>query len=435
MPIGGAGSGGDSGAGGGPAAGPFEGEGDPWIEPAPRATCGSGDMPETGLQGDNGDIRCNLVVHGQVAAPHFLSHAWYEHCAYVNGTDGTTVIDVSDSANPSGHATLTTTGMQSNWETMKVNEDSGLLAGYQSNGPVLDIYDVAEDCTHPVLAERSFDLGGSGHAGSSRRTARSTTRRRCTRAGVRGRPRRSEGSEGDHHRLRQRSGARSVHRQGRRPRLLRLFGADRRLGIGHRSRSWTRRRCRRARPARRAALINEWPWPDGNVSQYPIADHLSRQGLPADHGRARLGQRATIPRSRRTATRASSTSATRRTRSWSRRSRPKRRIRPTARGDAGRRRVLRRRHALLQRRPARRPAAARLRVLGGRRARLRHPQSVAPEGAGVLRHARGERAGARAHPASRSASSGSPRLPGTFYVLKFAGRRARSRSCKTERAG
>ena len=144
--------------------GPFEGEGDPWIDPAPRATCGSGDMPETGLQGNDADVRCNLSVHGQVTAPHFLSHAWYEHCSYVNGQAGTAVIDVSDPANPRVTTTLTTTGMQSNWETMKVNEQSGLLAGYQSNGPVLDVYDVSEDCTAPVL-RTSFNLGGSGHAG------------------------------------------------------------------------------------------------------------------------------------------------------------------------------------------------------------------------------------------------------------------------------
>jgi len=104
------------------------------------------------------------VIHGQVAAPHFLSHAWYEDCAYVNGQTGTTVIDVSDSADPMVTTTLTTTGMQSNWETMKVNAQSGLLAGYQSNGPVLDVYDVSQDCTAPVL-QTSFNLGGSGHAG------------------------------------------------------------------------------------------------------------------------------------------------------------------------------------------------------------------------------------------------------------------------------
>jgi hypothetical protein len=121
-------------------------------------------MPETGLQGNDGDIRCNLIVHGQVDAPHFLSHAWYEDCAYVNGPTGTTVLDVSDTANPVVTATLTTTGMQNNWESMKVNANSGLLVGYQANGAVLDVYDIAGDCTHPVL-QTSYNLGGSGHAG------------------------------------------------------------------------------------------------------------------------------------------------------------------------------------------------------------------------------------------------------------------------------
>jgi hypothetical protein len=142
----------------------FEGKGDPWIEPAPRATCGAGDMPETGLQGNDANVRCNLVVHGKVPAPHFLSHAWHKHCSYVNGQTGTTVIDVSDSAHPVVTTTLTTTGMQTNWETMKVNATSELLAGYQSNGPVLDVYDVSGDCAHPVL-QTSYQLGGSGHAG------------------------------------------------------------------------------------------------------------------------------------------------------------------------------------------------------------------------------------------------------------------------------
>jgi hypothetical protein len=144
--------------------GPFEGEGDPWIEAAPKATCGSGDMPET-TQGSGGDVRCNLTVHGMVDAPHFLSMAWHEHCAYVNGNDFTSVIDVSDSANPKVTTTLNTPGMMSNWETMKVNEQSQLLAGYQSNGSIVDVYDVSENCTAPEFL-RSYDVGGIGHSGN-----------------------------------------------------------------------------------------------------------------------------------------------------------------------------------------------------------------------------------------------------------------------------
>ena len=55
--------------------------------------------------------------------------------------------------------------MQSNWESMKVHEGRGLLVGYQSNAPILDIYDVKTDCKAPVL-KRSYNLGGSGHSGN-----------------------------------------------------------------------------------------------------------------------------------------------------------------------------------------------------------------------------------------------------------------------------
>lgn len=143
---------------------PFEGTGDPWVKPAPRATCRTEDKGESGIQGLGTDVRCNMDILGQVPATHFLSLAWYKRCAYVNDTTGTHVIDVTDPAKPTVLKQLTTTGMQSNWETMKVHEGRGLLAGYQSNGPVLDVYDVAQDCKNPVL-KKSFNVGGSGHSG------------------------------------------------------------------------------------------------------------------------------------------------------------------------------------------------------------------------------------------------------------------------------
>jgi hypothetical protein len=277
-----AGSGGDDSGVGGSDGGselPFEGEGDPWIDAAPRASCGEGDMPETGLQGDNADIRCNLIVHGQVAAPHFLSHAWYENCAYVNGQAGTTVIDVSDSANPKVTATLTTIGMQSNWETMKVNENSGLLVGYQSTGTVLDVYDVAEDCTQPAL-QISHELGGSGHAGqfspdgtiyyaSSMYTSEVFAVDLTN-------PKVPEVITSDF-------GGKSAHD------LFIGKGGDRAyfansdlvggLGIGMVAIIDTSRVQARESGAT-GTLIHEWMWPDGNISQYPILlsyrgrDHL-----------------------------------------------------------------------------------------------------------------------------------------------------------------
>lgn len=143
----------------------FDGEGDPWLKAAPRAKCASGDQPDPGTQGLSGDLRCNVEVAGKVAAPYFLSMAWYKECAYVNGSDGTTVVDVSDSANPRIATTLMTAGMRSNWESMKVHQERGVLVGYESIGPVMDVYDVSGDCKAPTL-KSSFAVGGIGHAGN-----------------------------------------------------------------------------------------------------------------------------------------------------------------------------------------------------------------------------------------------------------------------------
>jgi len=144
---------------------PFEGEGEPWLETAPRATCRAGDSAETGIQGLGTDVRCNLDIKGQVPAEEFLSFAWYGDCAYVNGTTSTKVIDVSDSTRPRVVTQLTTPGMQFNWESMKAHEGRGLLVGYKAHELVLDVYDVSKDCKAPVLVNSSI-IGGAGHAGN-----------------------------------------------------------------------------------------------------------------------------------------------------------------------------------------------------------------------------------------------------------------------------
>jgi hypothetical protein len=144
---------------------PFEGEGNPWIAPVPRAACRGGDKPETGLQGLGTDVQCNLDIKGQVDVEQFLSFAWYEDCAYANSPSGTTVIDVSDVKRPKVVTKLTTPGMLNSWESMKVHEGRGLLVAYQNVGPILDVYDVAINCKAPVL-KSSFNLGGLGHAGN-----------------------------------------------------------------------------------------------------------------------------------------------------------------------------------------------------------------------------------------------------------------------------
>lgn len=140
----------------------------PWLNAAPRAKCSEGDMPDQTLSGLSGDYHCNLQVAGQVEAPHFLSLAWHGDCAYVNGADGTTVIRVSPEGTPTVTTTLTTVGFRSNWESMKASPASGLLVGYESNGSMFTVYNVAKDCSQPVL-ESSTSLGSTGslgHAGS-----------------------------------------------------------------------------------------------------------------------------------------------------------------------------------------------------------------------------------------------------------------------------
>jgi hypothetical protein len=148
----------------------FEGEGQPFRDTAPRARCGGDDKPDGTLQGLNGDFRCNLELLGELPAPHFLSLAWYGDCAYVNGPDATSVIHVAADGKPSLATTLTELGFRSNWESMKASERSGLLAGYESNGATLTVYDVSQDCKAPVLQSsirlEALLLGSLGHAGS-----------------------------------------------------------------------------------------------------------------------------------------------------------------------------------------------------------------------------------------------------------------------------
>ena len=150
----------------------------------PRAECGPGSSPENGLQGqvpiaDRASGRsekgysCNLELLGQYQGE---GTTWvnpqYKNCAY-NATsfsglgrkksEGTQVIDVSDPKHPKLTGNLTSPAMlTSTWESLKVNEARGLLAGF-SVGPALsgiafDVYDISGDCAHPKLLN---GVGGS----------------------------------------------------------------------------------------------------------------------------------------------------------------------------------------------------------------------------------------------------------------------------------
>ena len=164
----------------------------------PKATCGPGSLPETGLQGqvpivDQADgramqgYRCNLALVGQYAADGgALMEAWHGDCAYMAtgyaATDpefeqrkGVVVIDASDPAHPKETARLQSVSMVNTWESLKANATRGLLAAGQggsfppfgpgSSGPGFDVYDVEKDCRHPVLQASATLPNGHGHEG------------------------------------------------------------------------------------------------------------------------------------------------------------------------------------------------------------------------------------------------------------------------------
>jgi len=163
--------------------------------PVPRAQCGPGSRPETGIQGevpvaDRHSGRsaqgydCNLGVVGRYGPEEgFEGASWqmasFGDCAYFgtrfDGSQhrrGTQVIDASDRAHPKLAGNLTTTAMQNPWESLKVHEARKLLAGafVASAGGLFtgpgwfDVYDVS-DCAHPkLLSSRPF--AGLGHEGN-----------------------------------------------------------------------------------------------------------------------------------------------------------------------------------------------------------------------------------------------------------------------------
>ena len=160
--------------------------------PVAKADCGPGSRPETGLQGQvpvadresgrsSDGYTCNLDLVGHYgAAEGFEGAEWqmasYGHCAYydtrLSGRQqrrGTVVLDVSDPARPRFSTNLTTGAMLDPWESLKVNQERGLLAGVfvadVQGGAYFDVYDVKEDCAHPKLLA-SVPVNGLGHEGN-----------------------------------------------------------------------------------------------------------------------------------------------------------------------------------------------------------------------------------------------------------------------------
>ena len=178
------------------ASGPLAGAAVPTPPATPRATCGPGSIPETGMQGrvPAADVaagkvakgfRCNLElvgrsgVSGGFKVERYVDKAGHE-CAYYDTTllfpsnlqnlgqegAGVAVLDMADPAKPVNTDNLVTPAMDSPHESLLLNQKRGLLAAVAGNplfapGQV-DVYDVSADCRHPVL-QSTTPTGVMGH--------------------------------------------------------------------------------------------------------------------------------------------------------------------------------------------------------------------------------------------------------------------------------
>lgn len=142
----------------------------------PRADCGPGSLPETGLQGDvpaedrnsgrsTAGYRCNMSLIGglQDRGGGILS-VTYDHCSYTSTffpgnllgpAPGVQVLDVSDPRNPVMTASLNEPAMiGGTWESLKVNKARKLLAATAvpaaTGAGFFSVYDIS-DCAHPKL--------------------------------------------------------------------------------------------------------------------------------------------------------------------------------------------------------------------------------------------------------------------------------------------
>lgn len=173
-----------------------EATGSAFPSPVPKARCGDGDRPETGTQGrvpqsdyDSGraarGYTCNTRQVARTGATGGFKVLRYTDeagrtCAYYDSTLlfpkdvllqaaqglGVVVVDMSDPAHPVPTDQLTTPAMLSPHESLLVNAKRGLLGAVLGNAyanvGVLDLYDVSQDCRHPVLAS-STDVALLGH--------------------------------------------------------------------------------------------------------------------------------------------------------------------------------------------------------------------------------------------------------------------------------
>ena len=166
----------------------------PYAGPTKDIPCDTGSMPET-VQGKvaKADYTSGRAAKGYYCNARMVSH--YGHtggyrveryvdkagheCAYWDSTllwphnipdqaegPGVYVMDMHDPAHPTVTDVLRTPAMQSPHESLRLNQKRGLLVadmGYPTWNPgFVDVYDVTQDCRHPVL-DSSSPMGILGH--------------------------------------------------------------------------------------------------------------------------------------------------------------------------------------------------------------------------------------------------------------------------------
>jgi hypothetical protein len=168
---------------------------DPYAGPTKDIACDSGSMPET-VQGKapkadyasgraakgyfcNARMVSHFGVSGGYRVERYVDKAGHA-CAYWDSTllwphnvpqqgtegPGVYVMDMHDPAHPVVTDVLRTPAMQSPHESLRLNTTRGLLVadmGYPTWNPgFVDVYDVTQDCRHPVL-DSSTPMGILGH--------------------------------------------------------------------------------------------------------------------------------------------------------------------------------------------------------------------------------------------------------------------------------
>jgi hypothetical protein len=169
-----------------------------FIAPVPKAVCGPGDKPETGLSGQVPaalraagfqGFSCNLQLLSQVRGEGagWQTAEWRESkrsisktvCAY-HGTAaptantlprvnyGVRVIDITDVTKPYITTYLQSVSMMDPWESLKTNQRRKLLgavnAANGSGGPEFDVYDLSGDCRYPQLLSSTAMVDANGLA-------------------------------------------------------------------------------------------------------------------------------------------------------------------------------------------------------------------------------------------------------------------------------